>query len=120
MARLVEVHLVVGLGLLALVAAAAVIGAPAALRGQAPPAIYSWIHRAAAAVIFAQVLVGAVLFAIGRRPQSNLHVVYALAAVLVMPVARSLAGRAHSRAHIYQLGGTVLLLGVIFRLSTTG
>ena len=120
MARLIEVHLVLGLGLLALVAAVVVISAPAALRGHPPPAIYLRLHRVATVLILAEVFLGALLFALGRRPQTNLHVVYALAAVLVMPVARSLAGRGRSRAGIYQLGGTILLLGVIFRLTTTG
>jgi hypothetical protein len=119
-ARLVEVHLVLGLGLLALVAAVVVIGAPAALRGRQPPAFYLGMQRGATVLVLAEVVLGAVLFAIGRRPQTNLHLVYALAALLVMPAARSLAGRRRSRAAFYQLGGTVLLLGIIFRLTTTG
>jgi hypothetical protein len=119
-ARLVEVHHVLGLGLLALVAAVVVIGAPAALRGKAPPSLYLPMQRAAAALIFVEVVLGAALIALGRRPHASLHLVYALAAVLVMPVARSLAGRGRSRAAMYQVGGSVLLLGVIFRLATTG
>lgn len=120
MALLVEVHLVLGLGLLALVATIVVVGAPAALRPQAPPDLYLRLHRAAAVLILAEAFLGVVLLAVGKRPHANLHVVYALAAVLVMPAARLLAGRGRSRASIYQLGGTVLLLGVIFRLTTTG
>jgi hypothetical protein len=119
-ARLVEVHLVLGFGLLALVAAVVLIGAPAALQRQAPLALYRRLHSAVTALIIAEVLLGAVLIATGKRPHSNLHMVYAPAALLVMPAARSLAARAPSRGAIYQLGGTVLLLGVIFRLTATG
>jgi hypothetical protein len=114
---LVEVHLVVGLGLLAVVAAVVVI---AALRGHGQSPLLARLQRAVAALIVAQVFLGAVLFAVGKRPQTNLHLVYALAAILVMPVARSMARRSRSTALLYQVGGPVLLLGVIFRLATTG
>jgi hypothetical protein len=115
-----EVHLVLGLGLLALVAAIVVVAAPAALRGRAPLPIYPLLHQAAAMLIVIQLALGILLFAGGRRPRDNLHLVYAAAAILVMPVARSMVRRDQAKARLYQLGGTVLLLGVVFRLATTG
>ena len=117
---LAEVHLALGLGLLGLIAAILVVAAPAALRGQPPAPLYPVLHRAVAWLIVAQVLLGALLFAIGRRPQDNLHLVYAFAAIPIMPLARAMARRDRSKARAYQLGGTVLLLGVVFRLATTG
>jgi hypothetical protein len=116
----VEVHMLVGLGLLGLVAAIAVIAAPAAVRGHSPPALYPLLHRAAALFIAAEVILGAALFASGRRPHDGLHLLYAAAAILVMPLARSMVRRDKSKARLYQLGGTVLLLGVVFRLTATG
>ena len=101
-------------------AAIIVVAAPAALRGGRPPAVYLPLQRAVTGLVLAQVIVGALLFATGRRPQTNLHVAYALAAVVVMPVAMSLARQNPSRARFYQLGGTVLLLGVVLRLVATG
>ena len=117
---LIEAHLVLGLGLLGLVAVIVLVAAPAALRGKAPPPHYPLLHRAATLLIAIQVVLGILLFAGGRRPRDTLHLVYAVAAVLVMPVAWSMVRREQSRARLYQLGGTVLLLGVIFRLATTG
>lgn len=117
---LVNVHLALGFGLLALVALVLVIGGYAALRHAPPPALYRQLHRVAAGLVLAEAFLGAVLFIGGRRPHVTLHLVYALAAVLVMPVARSMARRDPSKARFYHVGGTVLLLGVLLRLVTTG
>jgi hypothetical protein len=46
--------------------------------------------------------------------------VYAAAAVLVVPAARAMGRRDPSRARFYHVGGTLLLVGVLFRLVTTG
>jgi hypothetical protein len=117
---LVALHLVAAVVLLALVAVILAMALPAALRGKPPPGLYHPLHRVAAALVVAQVGVGGILLLAGRRPLSNLHLVYALAAILVMPAARVLVGRDPRRARLFQLGGTLLLLGVIFRLLTTG
>ena len=116
----VDIHLVLGFGLPVLVAAIIVVALPAALKGQQPPTFYLAMQRMVTGVVLAQVIVGALLFATGRRPQTNLHVAYALAAVVVMPVAMSLARQNPLRARLYQLGGTALLLGVLVRLVATG
>jgi hypothetical protein len=117
---LVAVHLVAAVVLLALVAVILAIALPAAFRGQPPPGLYHPLQRVVAALILAQVAVGGVLLLAGRRPLTNLHLVYALAAMLVMPVARLLVRRDPRRARLFQVGGTLLLLGVVFRLLTTG
>jgi hypothetical protein len=117
---LIAGHLLLGFGLLALVAAVLVIGLRAALRRHPPPRLYLRLHRVVAVLVLAEAAVGGLLFAAGKRPNQNLHLVYALAAILVMPVAISLASRDKSKARLYHVGGTVLLLGVLFRLVTTG
>jgi hypothetical protein len=49
-----------------------------------------------------------------------LHLVYALAALMVMPAARLMIRRDPGHGRVYQIGATTLLLGVLFRLVTTG
>jgi CheY-like chemotaxis protein len=119
LARLVA-QLWLGFGLLGLVAVILVIGGYAAVRNDPPPALYLGLHRVAAALVLAEAFFGALLYMSGRRPHVNLHLVYALAAVLVIPVARSMARRDPSKARFYHVGGTLLLLGVLFRLVSTG
>jgi hypothetical protein len=117
---LVAAHLATGLGALAVAAVTLAIAVPPAVRGGPPPRVYRPLHRAVAAMVGATVLVGGLLYVTQHRPQTGLHLVYAVAALLVMPVARALVRRDPARARAYQLGGTLLLLGVIFRLVTTG
>jgi hypothetical protein len=117
---LIEAHLVLGFGLLALAAALALIGGYAAVRRGRPPARYLQLHRVAAGLVLAEAFLGAVLFIGGRRPHVELHLVYAVAALLAMPAARAMGRRNPSRARFYHVGGTLLLLGVLFRLVTTG
>ncbi|MDP9325169.1 MAG: hypothetical protein M3O87_01355 [Candidatus Dormibacteraeota bacterium] len=117
---LVALHLGAAVVLLALVALILAMALPAALRGNPPPGLYHPLRRVAAALLLAQVSVGGILLLAGRRPLTNLHLIYALAAILVMPAVRLLVRRDPRRARFFQLGGTLLLLGVLFRLLTTG
>lgn len=117
---LVDLHLILGLALVALVAAILVLALPAALTGRPPPTLYIPVHRLATAAIGLQILTGALLLGTGKRPGTVLHLVYALAALLVMPAARLMIRRDPGHGRVYQIGGTALLLGVLFRLATTG
>jgi hypothetical protein len=117
---LVDLHLILGLALVALVAAILVLALPAALTGRPPPTLYIPVHRLATAAIGLQILSGALLLGTGKRPGTVLHLVYALAALLVMPAARLMIRRDPGHGRVYQIGGTALLLGVLFRLVTTG
>jgi hypothetical protein len=119
-ALLVDLHLILGLALVALVAAILVLALPAAVAGRPPPRLYIPIHRLAAVAIGLQVGLGALLLGAGKRPGAVLHLVYALAALLVMPTARLMIRGDPGHGRLYQIGGTALLLGVLFRLLTTG
>jgi drug/metabolite transporter (DMT)-like permease len=119
-ALLVDLHLILGLALVFLVAAILVLALPAALAGRRPPQLYIPLHRLAAAVIGLQIVLGALLLATGKRPGTVLHLVYALAALMVMPAARLMIRRDPGHGRVYQIGATTLLLGVLFRLVTTG
>ena len=65
-------------------------------------------------------LIGAVLLVTGHRPQSGLHLMYGVLAIVTVPLAASMAARNPGRGGIYHLLAGVLLLGFWFRLSTTG
>jgi drug/metabolite transporter (DMT)-like permease len=119
-ALLVDLHLILGLALVALVAAIVVLALPAALAGRPPPKVYIPLHRLAAAAIGLQIVLGALLLGTGKRPGTVLHLVYALAALLVMPAARLMIRRDPGHGRVYQIAGSALLLGVLFRLATTG
>ena len=64
--------------------------------------------------------IGALLFVTGHRPQSGLHLMYGVLALVTVPLAASMAARNPGRGGIYHLFAGVLLLGFWFRLSTTG
>jgi drug/metabolite transporter (DMT)-like permease len=119
-AALIMVHLVLGLALLGLVAAIILVAGPRAIRGGQPPPLYRPLHRAAAALVVVEFVIGLLLYIQQQRPHSTVHLVYAAAALAVMPLAQALVRRDRSRARLYQLGGTILLLGVVLRLVTTG
>ena len=117
---LIDLHLILGLALLVLVASILVLALPAALSGRPPPKPYVPLHRLAAVAMGLQVALGAVLLGAGKRPGTGLHLVYALAALVTMPYARLMIRRDPGHGRIYQVGGTALLLAVLFRLVTTG
>ena len=64
--------------------------------------------------------IGGLLFVTGHRPQSGLHLMYGLLALVTVPLAASMAARNPRRGGIYHLLAGVLLLGFWFRLTTTG
>lgn len=115
-----QVHATLGVALIVLTGAftvaAAVAGATA--RGGV------WLERSRLAVtglLAAQVLVGLVSYATGDRPGENLHLLYGLAAVSLLPFAAFFAAEAPPKARSWVLaGGGVLTLGVLFRSWATG
>lgn len=119
-ALVVAAHLLVAVAAISVIGVNLVMAAVPALRGGQPPRLYRPLHRAAAGLIGAAVLLGLLLYATQHRPRSDLHLVYAATALAVMPVARVLVRRDPSRARLYQLGGTALLLGILLRLVGTG
>lgn len=83
-----------------------------------------WLDRtilAAIAVIALEGLLGLALVASGHAPTDLLHVVYGVAALLTLPLARW-AGRSADlrRRALWVGGGSLILLGILFRLAQTG
>lgn len=64
---------------------------------------------------------GLVLLAAGARPADGLHLLYAIVAIALIPLARSFIGRANARVAGALLFAAFVVLGaVIYRLFTTG
>ncbi len=64
---------------------------------------------------------GLVLLATGAGPAEGLHLLYAIVAIALIPLARSFRGRAKRRAvGPLLLAASVVLGGVVYRLFTTG
>ena len=83
------VHLVIGVGVMTLFAAAGLLGAWRWWRVE--QSVWFWrLLRAAQAALGVQVVLGGVLLAAGREPADSLHLVYGLLPVAVSFVAEQL------------------------------
>jgi hypothetical protein len=96
--------------------------AAAAVRGRT--IVQPWTDRAilaALALVLANVLVGAGIAVGGRRPADPLHYLYAILAIIALPIARFGGGEswAHRRALVIALGA-IVLVGLVVRLVQTG
>jgi hypothetical protein len=78
------------------------------------------LRRVAIIAVTAAAVVGLALLASGQRPRAGLHLLYGLLAVAVVPVAAELARRTPRRGGLYHAAAGLLLLGIAFRLTTTG
>jgi hypothetical protein len=91
-----EVHLVLGIAVLALNLAAGAWGAAAWLSER--PSLYFWyVLRAAQASVVLQVLLGATLLALGYEADEPLHYMYGAAPLLVNLVAEGMRAGAAQR-----------------------
>ncbi len=77
------------------------------------------------AVVVSSVVVAAAsglpLLAAGARPSDGLHLVYALLAIGIIPLARSMLGRAADPARRIWVAATfIVLAAVLYRLFATG
>jgi hypothetical protein len=103
--------------------AAAAIGTLAAgaagLRGGA-----GWVdalRKGVTAVVVVEAAIGAVAYLSGARPGEPLHLVYAVAAIGLLPLAAIFASEAPARPRSWVLAGALgILLLVLWRLSSTG
>ncbi|MGH2749888.1 MAG: hypothetical protein ACRDK3_03295 [Actinomycetota bacterium] len=69
----------------------------------------------------AQLAVGAVLYATGRKPAETLHILYGIVAVAALPIAATFAQEAPPKARAGALAaGAGLMLVMIWRLWVTG
>jgi hypothetical protein len=64
--------------------------------------------------------VGLLLLAAGQRPKESLHFLYAAVALAAVPIAARFAAREPRRGGLYHAAAGLVLLGVLYRLTTTG
>lgn len=91
-----QVHLVVGLAVLATNLAAGAWGGVAWLRRD-PSIVFWYLLRAAQATVVVQVLIGAGLFAAGRRAPDSLHAIYGIAPLVITLVSEGMRAGAAQR-----------------------
>ncbi len=91
------------------------------IAGRAGGPVFDRLQAAVVSVLVIGAASGLVLLAIGARPAEGLHLVYAVVAIALIPLARSFLGRANDRvAAMLMLVAFVVLGGVAYRLFTTG
>jgi hypothetical protein len=110
------------LAIVVLIAAAAfTLGAlGAAWRGGSRPWL-EWVGRTVVALIGLDAVAGAILYGTGHRPAESLHLLYGVAALVVLPFGSYFAAEAPRRPRAAVLGfAGILTLGIIFRSFATG
>ena len=82
---------------------------------------FEWFQAAVVSVFLVAGASGALLLVEGLRPAEGLHLLYAVVALAVIPLARSFLARASGRAaSVLLLVAFVVLGAVTYRLFTTG
>jgi peptidoglycan/LPS O-acetylase OafA/YrhL len=116
MAQLHAIGATITLGAILVTAAAAAV---LALRGGSP-----WTNRlryALTVIIGLQLAEGALLYLSRARPREELHLLYGLAALAILPLAGSFASEAPPRPRAWVLSATCLVLILLaWRLASTG
>jgi hypothetical protein len=91
------------------------------IRGRSPARAASVGWSAVVVLLGMTAAGGLALLAGGQRPKEFLHLVYALLAFGLVPLADSLAAQASPRRRaLARLGGALVAAGVIARLFATG
>ena len=89
--------------------------------GRASGPAFERFQAAVVSVLMVGGVSGLVMLATGSRPSEGLHLLYAIVAITLIPLARSFVGRAQGRrASLLLLAGFVVLGAVMYRLFTTG
>ncbi len=80
-----------------------------------------WARTGLLVLVAAQIVLGAVVFGTGRRPQEPLHFLYAVLLLGVLPLASRFAAEAppKPRAAVLGVAGAVMV-GIAWRLLVTG
>jgi hypothetical protein len=116
-----DLHVMLALASVAAMLGVAGEGAVRLVRAR-PPAKAASAGWSAVAILLGMAAAGGLaLLARGERPRELLHLVYALVAFGLVPLADSLAVHASPRRRaLARLGGALLAAGVIARLFATG
>lgn len=116
---MVQLHAIGATIVLGAILITAAASAVLALRGGS--SWTDWLRYALTAIIGLQVAVGALLYLAGARPREELHLLYGLAALAILPLAGSFASEAPPRPRAWVLAATCLVLLLLaWRLASTG
>lgn len=89
--------------------------------GRAGGSAFERFQAAAVSVFLVGAVSGLILLVTGARPVEGLHLLYAIVAIALIPLARSFIGRASARAAGALLVAAFIVLGgIVYRLFTTG
>ena len=114
------VHAAGGMLLFGVAAAFALASLAGTILGRAGAAL-EWARRILTYLLVLQVLVGALLFAMGDRPAEAIHIFYGVAAVGALPLADAFSSEAPAKARAGVLTvAAVVTLGFLWRLLSTG
>jgi type IV secretory pathway VirB2 component (pilin) len=117
---MVAVHRSLAIALVAIAALFTVAATAAAYSSGSRPWL-EWLRRTVTGAVVVEVLGGALLFGTGHRPQESLHLLYGVAAAVVLPFGSLFAVEAPSRPRAGVLAAAGLLtVGILFRSFVTG
>jgi hypothetical protein len=116
-----DLHVTLALASLAVIFVVAGEGAVRLVSAR-PPAKAASVGLGAAVILLGMTAAGGLALLVGgHRPKEFLHLVYALLAFGLVPLADSLAAQASPRRRaLARLGGALVAAGVIARLFATG
>jgi hypothetical protein len=116
-----DLHVLLALASMAAIGLVAIEGAVRLVRAR-PPARAASVGLSAVVILLGMTAAGGLaLLAGGHRPREFLHLVYALLAFGLIPLADSLTAQASPRRRaLARLGGALVAAGVIARLFATG
>lgn len=115
------VHRLIGFATVAAVAIGIGWSALLVIAGRAGGPRYEWFQAAVVSLVIVGATSGLLLLASGARPADAIHLLYAVIAIGLIPLARSFLGAASGRGRIaLLLVAFVALGGILYRLFTTG
>lgn len=92
-----------------------------AVAGRAGGPAFERFQAATASILIFAAASGLILLATGARPADGLHLLYAIVAIALIPLARSFVGGASARAAgVLYVAAFVVLGAIVYRLVTTG
>ncbi len=115
------IHRLLAYAVIAAVAGGAVWSAALARSGRTGGPRFEQFQAAVVSLVIVGAASGLMLLVAGSRPADGLHILYALIAIALIPLARSFLGRMRGRGPSTLLLVAFVVLGaVVYRLFTTG
>ena len=95
--------------------------AVAGARSKVPARLFDRARVGLVALVALQVVLGAIAYAIGKRPEEQLHILYGIAALMALPLAERFAQEAPAPARAGTLAiAAAVMLALVARSFGTG